>query len=146
MTKKDLLLLPAVLYAASASATGASPVSVSGCWVRALPDSGAAYFTVANSSDQPMTLTDVNVEDYGMAMLHESKKVGGMMKMSEVNEVTVPPHGNVAFAPGAYHVMLMDAKNSPQIGDSLRLTLKFKQGAEATASCVVKGPDGSPSK
>jgi copper(I)-binding protein len=114
--------------------------------VRALPDGGAVYFAVANASDQAMMLTGVDLEDYGMAMLHESKKVGGMMKMTEVDEVTVPPHGNVAFAPGAYHVMLMDAKKSPQIGDSLRLTLKFKQGVEATASCVVKGPDGSPSK
>jgi copper(I)-binding protein len=146
MTKKNLLLLPAFLYAASASAADASPVSVSGCWVRAIPDGGAAYFTVANSSDRAMTLTGVDVEHYGTAMLHESKKVGGMMKMSDVDEVIVPPHGSVAFAPETYHAMLMDAKKSPPVGTSLRLTLKFKQGADVTASCVVKGPDGSPSK
>src|ERR1035438_4523093 len=86
-----------------------SHISVSGCWIRALPDEGAAYFTVSNDTDKPMTLVDVSVEGYGMGMLHQTRNVGGIMKMSDVDEVTVPAHGNAAFAPGAYHVMLMDA-------------------------------------
>ncbi len=144
--KKYPLFVLAMLCTRFADAAETPVVSAAACWIRAVPDGGAAYFTLSNPSDKAVTLTEVEVEGYGMAMLHESKNVGGMMKMSDVDEVPVPAHGSVSFAPGAYHVMLMNEKKPPVIGKNLQLSLKFRDAPAVTAACVVKTPDAIEAK
>lgn len=143
MTRKFLFSIFLTVLTPAAFAAGTQNLSVTGCWIRALPDESAAYFTVHNAGDKNGTLKSVDVESFGMAMLHKTQNVNGVMKMSEVDSVSVPAHGEAVFAPGAYHVMLMDAKKAPSVGSSLALTLSFANGGKLTSSCVVKGPDAT---
>lgn len=132
-----------LLATTAASAAGTPGLSVSGCWIRATPDGGAAYFIVHNDGDKDATLTSADIDAYGMAMLHQTKMVNGMMHMAEADAVPVPAHGDAAFAPGAYHVMLMDPKKSATIGSTATLTLGFKGGASLKSACPIKGPDAT---
>jgi copper(I)-binding protein len=125
----------------SAYAADAGAVSVGGCWVRALPGQGAAYFEVDNGNDHAVTITEADMQGYAMAMLHQTRKVGDMMTMSEVRTLQVPAHGKVRFAPGGYHLMLMDAKADHAAGDRLQLTLTLGDRSKASAACEVKSPD-----
>jgi copper(I)-binding protein len=127
--------------AAVAPLAGAAPaLSVEGCWIRALPDQGAAYFKLHNDGNIEQRLTAVQVNGYGTAMLHRTQEVGGMMKMTAADNIPVPAHGELDFAPGAYHVMLMGANNAPAVGASTSMTLHFKDGSSLKTDCVVKGP------
>jgi len=141
--RKLFPLLPLLIAGPACAATVASPPTISACWIRALPDEGAAYFTISNDGDKPAVLTGIDVQGYGMSMLHQSMVMNGKSMMMAADNVSVPAQGSLSFTPGGYHGMLMNAAQPPAPGTQLALKLKFKGGATATASCKVKGPDAT---
>lgn len=129
-------------FAASAQAAGAQAISAKEAWVRWLPNNlpAAGYVTLVNTSDKPIDLVDVSSNDYGDAMLHQTVSNGSTQKMVMVDKLTVPAHGQVAIAPGGYHVMLEGAKHKVAPGDTVHLTLKFSDGETLDTPFAVKSP------
>ncbi|MFP3567595.1 copper chaperone PCu(A)C [Paraburkholderia sp. SIMBA_030] len=129
-------------FAASAQAAGAQAISAKEAWVRWLPNNlpAAGYVTLMNASDKPVDLVDISSNDYGGAMLHQTVSNGSTQKMVMVDKLTVPAHGQVAIAPGGYHVMLEDAKHKVAPGDTVHLTLKFSDGETLDTPFAVKSP------
>lgn len=138
-------LLAALLCCSPAAALAAAPaaVTVSGCWVRALPGSlpAGGYFKMTNSSDRAVNLVGVDTEAFGMAMLHETQNKGDMSTMVGVKEVTVPAHGTMSFAPGNYHIMLEKPTKPVKPGMAIPMTFTFSNGQQVVAQCAVKGAD-----
>ncbi len=62
----------------------------------------------------------------------------GMMTMVQVPSVDIPAGGTVAFQPGGYHVMLMDLTASPIVGQSVDLTLVFKNAGSITVQAELR--------
>ena len=102
----------------------------------------AGYFTLHNNADLSVELTGASSSGCGSVMLHQSKDVNGVEKMLPVEDVTVPAHGTVSFAPGGYHLMCMQPQNSMVVGQQVPVTLKFADGKTITADFPVKGPGG----
>ncbi|HZZ01505.1 copper chaperone PCu(A)C [Paraburkholderia sp.] len=129
-------------FASAANAAGAQAISVKDAWVRWLPNNlpAAGYVTLVNASDKPVDLVDISSNDYGDAMLHQTVSNGSTQKMVMVDKLTVPAHGQVAIAPGGYHVMLEDAKHKVAPGDTVHLTLKFSDGETLDTPFAVKSP------
>ena len=48
-------------------------------------------------------------------------------------------NGKLAFAPGGYHLMLMDLKTPLKQGDKVPLTLEFEKAGKVTLSLDVQG-------
>jgi len=142
MTRIGKILWIAALCVASAPALAASPatVGISACWIRALPGQlpSAGYFKVSNSADQVVNLVAVDADAFGMAMLHQTQTQGSMSKMVMAEQVPVPAHGTLTFAPGNYHVMLEQPKKPLIIGASIPMNFSFSDGQKITASCAVK--------
>ncbi|MFT4064232.1 copper chaperone PCu(A)C [Paraburkholderia sp.] len=128
--------------ASAAQAADAHAISVKNAWVRWLPNNlpAAGYATLVNAGDKPVDLVDISSDDYGDAMLHQTVSNGSSQKMVMVDKLTVPAHGQVAIAPGGYHVMLENAKHKVAPGDTVHLTLKFSDGETLTAPFAVKSP------
>ncbi|ABE31714.1 hypothetical protein DR64_3398 [Paraburkholderia xenovorans LB400] len=128
--------------ATAAQAAGANAVSANNAWVRWLPNNlpAAGYVTLVNAGDKPVDLVDISSNDYGDAMLHQTVSNGSSQKMVMVDKLTVPAHGQVAIAPGGYHVMLEDAKHKIAPGDTVHLTLKFSDGETLDTPFAVKSP------
>lgn len=128
--------------ATAAQAAGAQAISVKDAWVRWLPNNlpAGGYATLVNAGDKPIDLVDISSNDYGDAMLHQTVSNGSTQKMVMVDKLTVPAHGQVAIAPGGYHVMLEDAKHKIAPGDTVHLTLKFSDGETLDTPFVVKSP------
>lgn len=106
----------------------------------------AGYFTVTNAGRSAAKLTGIVVPGYGMAMLHQTQKTGGMAKMTMAHEIDVPAKGNLTFAPGGYHAMLEKPTDQAKIGALLPVAFQFASGAQINASCKVQpasalGPD-----
>ena len=140
-TSRKLLL--AVLLCGSsiqAFAGAAATVSVSDCWIRTLPGDlpSGGYFKANNTGDQPVNLTGISTEAFGMAMLHQTQSQGSTSSMAMVHQVAVPAHGSLVFAPGNYHEMLEQPKQPLKIGTTIPLTFSFSDGEKVTASCAVK--------
>lgn len=129
-------------FASVAFAAGANAISAKDAWVRWLPNNlpAAGYVTLVNASDKPVDLVDISSNDYGDAMLHQTVSNGSTQKMVMVDKLTVPAHGQVAIAPGGYHVMLEDAKHKVAPGDTVHLTLKFSDGETLDTPFAVKSP------
>jgi hypothetical protein len=129
-------------FGSAAQAADANAISVKDAWVRWLPNNlpAAGYATLVNASDKPVDLVDIASNDYGDAMLHQTVSNGSTQKMVMVDKLTIPAHGQVAIAPGGYHVMLEDAKHKVAPGDTVHLTLKFSDGETLDTPFAVKSP------
>lgn len=131
-----ILLFPNASFAAS--------VTVEHPWMRLIIKSrpAAGYFTLHNDADSPAELVSASSSGCGSVMLHQTKEVDGVEKMLPVENVEVPAHGTVSFAPGGYHLMCMQPQNSMVIGQQVPVSLKFADGKTVTADFPVKGPGG----
>ena len=83
----------------------------------------AAYFTLVNHGDRPVTVTRVSSPQFTVVELHESIVEDGISRMRRLHEVSVPPRGSVQFAPGGIHLMLMQP-----VEDIVAVTLNFYAG------------------
>lgn len=123
-------------------ATTPSRVEVHEAWVRTpnpAVDVAAAYMTLVNTADEPVSLMAVSSPQVNIVELHETKNVGGMMSMQKVVSVRVPARGTVALAPGGTHLMLVGlARPLPR---ALEFTLRFDDGKTVTTSAIVRDED-----
>ena len=75
-------------------------------------------------------------------MLHRSVTQNGTARMEMVMSVVVPPHGAVTFQPGGYHLMCMSPAAAIAPGQSVPVSLHFKDGTSLSASFPVYGAKG----
>ena len=136
--------LSAALMLAATGIAAAAGLSIEKPWMRLIIKArpAAGYFTVKNDTDKPVDLTGAASPACGMVMLHQSVEVNGVGKMLMVKSVKVPAHGQLSFAPGGYHLMCMQPKDSMTVGKSVPMTLKFAGGIALTAPFPVKGAGG----
>jgi hypothetical protein len=134
------LLLAGLLCAGAVHATEAEHVHASGAWIRVLPGNlpAGGYVTLRNDGDQPAALEGASSSDYASVMLHQSSTDTGMGRMRMVDRLDVPAHGQVALSPGGYHLMLMDATQPVQPGQTVRITLRFADGSTLATDFVAK--------
>ena len=132
------------IHPALANAATVPQITITGAWIRALPAGipSGGYFTLHNAGPEPVTLVGASSPGCGMLMLHKSETMGGMSKMEDVTGVDVPPNGTIAFAPGGYHLMCMDAKPVIRPGGTVPVTLIFKNKFRLQAPFAVRNASG----
>ncbi|CAG4886585.1 copper chaperone PCu(A)C [Paraburkholderia saeva] len=137
-----IILFAALCGCAGGASAAPASVMVSNCWIRLLPGDlpSGGYFSVMNMSGQPIDLTGVQTDAYGMAMLHQTQSNGSTSQMVMVQKATVPANGTLAFTPGGYHVMLEQPKKPLKVGMSIPFTFTFSDGEQVKAGCETKSP------
>ena len=122
----------------------AAKATIGNAWFRALPPPlpSGGYFTLHNNGTERLTLIGAESTACGMLMLHKSENSGGMSKMEDVASVDLPAGGDLAFAPGGYHLMCMQPTSAMQQGATVKATLLFKGGAKLEADFAVKNASG----
>lgn len=98
---------------------------------------GAIYLNLVNDSDQPKKILSIDVAGVDMTMVHETLDKGGVSSMQMVENAVVPAHGNMVFAPGGRHIMLMGLKPDLKAGGSALLKVNFEGGAFVAAAIPV---------
>lgn len=123
----------------SAAAAGMN-LNIRDAWVRHVPGDRpmAGYFVLDNQGDSDRRLIGASSDAFAMVQLHETVKKDGMSTMRSVDTVNVPAHGQVAFEPGGYHLMLMGAQKDLQVGDTISITLKFDDGGSQSVEFTVE--------
>lgn len=118
--------------------------SISHAWIRWLPGKlpMAGYFTITNSGSSKVVLTGAASRDFGKVMMHESVNKGGAETMRHVARLPVPAGEHRSFAPGGYHLMLMQRRHAIKVGDTLGITLQFADGSSKKIEFIVKGAAG----
>lgn len=138
---RTLIAVAALFWLASAQAAG---VSVSDAWIRLLPAGlpAAGYFVIENEADRTRRLVGVESPAFGSAMMHRSVTDNGRTAMKHVDSVSVAAGGRLTFAPGGYHVMLMDPSASLAPGGQVPVTLVFADGSRISVDFQLRPASG----
>ena len=116
-------------------------MKVTNGWIRATPPNakmGAAYLTVMNHQDQADDLIGASSPLAEVVEIHNVKEENGMMKMYPLDSLEVPAKGTATLKPGGYHIMLINLKQAPKLGELHTLTLKFRQAPDLIVELPVQ--------
>ena len=126
-TMRRLLCVVAISFATSALAQ----VKVTNVWVRgAVPGqlTTGAFLDVTSAKEAKLVKVESPVA--AVVEIHASETKNNLMTMRAVPSVALPAGKQVRFAPGGFHIMLMDLKLPVKNGESVPLRL------------IVEGEDG----
>ncbi len=100
---------------------------------------GAAYFIIKNHGKKARHLTGAASPLSKRVELHTHKEEDGVMKMRKLKEpLTIAPGASLKFAPAGHHVMLFAMEKKLKAGETLPLTLHFKDGEKLAITAKVK--------
>jgi len=141
---KRSLFLAAALCAlwstGSLAAQGAAAVQARDAWIRWLPANvpNGAYLTLINSGSAPLVLVGAASPDFAAVSFHQTRIVNGVSEMSAVGNLRLAPQSSLQFAPGGYHIMLMQPLRALHPGDRVPITLRFADGTALQVSFEVR--------
>ncbi len=110
----------------SAEAPAAAPVA-------------AGFVEITNTGKTDDTLVKATAEIAGTVQLHEMSMSGDVMKMAEVKGgIAIPAGKTVTLQPMGLHIMLMNLKAHPKLGEHFKGTLTFKNAGTVDVDFVVE--------
>ena len=91
-----------------------------------------------NGCDAPIAVSGVESVDFAMPMIHRSVEEDGVAKMRAAGDLTVAAGGELRFAPGGLHLMLMQPKRALAEGDVARIRIVLADGRRLSAGFRVR--------
>ncbi|MGH7186017.1 MAG: copper chaperone PCu(A)C [Pseudomonadota bacterium] len=133
-----LLLLSAGSTAGAEERVGSIAIPVA--WSRATPGPTAAvYLELRNEGAEADRLLGAVSPIAERVEIHEHHSDGGIMSMTAIPELVLPPGETVTLAPGRLHLMLFEVRQPLKPGDRFALTLQFAHAGTAQVQVVVGG-------
>lgn len=135
------MTIPCLAAALTLAASGAlAAPQVSGAWSRpaAAGTTGAGFLTLSNPDKTADALVAVESPAARKVEIHRSVMSGGVSSMQKLERVALAPGGQVVFAPGGHHLMLLGLKQALKTGDKVPATLVFASGAKVKATFEVR--------
>lgn len=135
-----LALLFSIVPLDAALASAADHVHVQQGWIRLLPGDlpAGGYASIRNDGDQPAVIRAVSSPRFASSMLHQSSSAGGMSRMSMLDQLVVPAHGQVLLAPGGNHIMFGGVQGALTVGDKVPVRVEFGDGSAISGDFVVR--------
>lgn len=98
----------------------------------------AAFMTIINTGDDPITLTGVATDVAAQVEMFFSAPV---QQLQAVSQIEIPARSAVAIEQGSgYHVILRDLQRELQVGDTVTLTLTFQDAGQTEVQAPVRLP------
>jgi copper(I)-binding protein len=116
---------------AIAAATEEAGVSVRDAWVREAPPGVAVmagYMLLQNNTSRRQVLVAARSSGFETVMIHRTIGKGGMTGMEYAPQIDLLPNASLLFAPGGYHLMLLNPKRTLRAGDRVDVRLEFRGG------------------
>lgn len=113
---------------------------VKDAYARASRGPNSAVFMTIQGDDKPAILIGASVSPHvcSYTEIHTHIQEGDVFKMRKVETLTVPAHGTLVLKPGGDHIMLMQLKQPLEAGQTLSLTLQFKDHPAITLDVPVQ--------
>jgi periplasmic copper chaperone A len=123
--------------------TKAGDLIITQAWSRATPGGAkiaGGYLTIENKGAATDRLIGAAADVAGKVEVHEMSMKNGVMTMRALDKgLAIEPGKTVKFAPGGYHLMLMDLKSPLKQGDKLPVTLEFEKAGKVKLAFDVQG-------
>lgn len=98
----------------------------------------AGYATVRNPCSKPVVIVGVESIDFAEAMIHQTLVEGDVSKMRHVGRLVLDAGGELRFAPGGLHLMLMRPMGKLPEGSRARIRLLLADGGKLFAEYPVQ--------
>ena len=131
-------LLPAL--ATTARADDCVPLLEAG-WIRQPPmpmPMMAGFATIRNPCASAVSVVSASSSAFGSVELHETTRVDGVSRMRHVESLEVAAGGSATLAPGGLHLMLMQPRATPALGDSVEIEVQLADGRRLRAGFEVR--------
>ncbi len=140
------VLMAAFAFSSAPAAAGGMDVHVMGAWVRAVPPTmkmTAGYMTVMNHGEKARALVGVTSPAYDRVEMHISRITENVATMHEAKQIDLPAGGELSFAPGGMHLMLVGPKAGTADKAEISLTLEFADGMTVDLMAPVRKSAGN---
>jgi len=111
-------------------------------WVRLMPptmSSTAAYLGLRNTTDGDMEIVAGESPVAAVTELHDHiEDEQGVMRMRQVESITIPANARVDLQPGGLHVMLIDLLEPLEEGAQIPLRLELENGGNLHVQAEVR--------
>lgn len=97
----------------------------------------AGYFTLHNKTSSDLELIAVSSSAFDRIELHQHIHKDGMMRMEQLQSITIAAKSDVVFAPAGLHLMLFDPVTLPELGQHVSLELHFADGQTLQANFPI---------
>ncbi|MDF2153032.1 copper chaperone PCu(A)C [Vibrio sp. CAU 1672] len=98
----------------------------------------AVFVTFANQGDHNLAIVSASTPAAGNVELHDVIKEGDVMKMRQIDQITLAANDKTELKPGSLHIMLFDLKQRLNEGDQIEVTVQFDNGQQYTFTAPVK--------
>jgi copper(I)-binding protein len=99
----------------------------------------AGFVEITNNGKTDDTLLKATAEISGKVQIHEMTMQGDVMKMAELKDgLPIPAGKTVVLKPMGLHIMFLDLKGHPKLGDHFKGTLTFKNAGTVDVDFVVE--------
>lgn len=85
----------------------------------------AGYFTLENTTAATVELVKASSSAFAKVELHQHIKQDDVMRMVEVETISIEPGATLVFQPGGLHLMLFEPQVALTVGDTVSVTLHF---------------------
>ena len=109
-------------------------------WTRATPAAGGVgggYLVIRNTGSQPDRLLRAESTAAANVELHTMSMEGGVMRMRPVQDIPIPPGGEVKLEPGGLHVMFLNTRERFVQGEKIKATLVFERAGSVDVEFTV---------
>tara|TARA_Y100001956_G_scaffold27424_1_gene27224 strand:- start:1162 stop:1608 length:447 start_codon:yes stop_codon:yes gene_type:complete len=138
MKLKSLLLATLVL---SPFAQAKMDIMAHHAYARATPPNAATsavFAEIMNRGENDRIIISATTDAAGKVELHDVIKEGDVMKMRQVESITIPANGKVELKPGSLHIMLFDLKQPLVEGEKIDVQITFANGQKQTFAAPIK--------
>ena len=142
-----VLLCAALTLSASAASAAAPTIVVERPEIRAslgASPTAAGYLIIRNTGAAPDRLVGVACACARSVMAHQTLTgPNGVARMAHEPAVTIPARGQVVFAPGGRHLMLMGLKAPIRAGTKTSMVLRFEKAGEVSVTFTATATPGA---
>jgi len=136
-----LCAAPSVAGAAPGTPAARPRITITQPWSRATAPGaqvGVAYLTIVNEGPADQLIA-VRGNVAARVEVHLMSMNDGEMQMRPLTNVAVPARGRLVFAPGGYHIMLIDLRAPLREGSRFTLQLQFRSAGSVDVEVPVLG-------
>lgn len=100
-------------------------------------DITASYMTINNDSDKVITLQKVTSSISDRIEIHEHTMVNDMMRMRQVDNITIDANSHVLLQPSGLHLMIFSLKQQLKESSTVTFTLHFSNDTKINIQLPV---------
>ena len=101
----------------------------------------AAYMDITNNNKKAKVIKHISSSQFKRVEIHSMSMANGMMKMEQMQTLTVQPGKTVKLETGGLHIMLIKPIQTLKHGDSVELTFTLVSGEIITVDTTVQKID-----